>query len=218
MSVGWFTITAASAGGKERGGRRRRTREEKSGFPFYGFGMDVGIGRREREQRGKGKRHFSPSLPCGHFLHERTERRKRKRERKKIVGEEEVLFLLFFLFSALPGEHSEDEVEHEEGADDDERDEVDPVEVAAHAVVGPVQDLRPALHGDALEDGEHGVADVVEGGDAVVGPLPLLQADGDLGLAGVGAHGGRRLVVRVAGHVLAALSHHQVWIKTKGKE
>jgi len=31
---------------------------------------------------------------------------------------------------------------------------------------------RPALHGDALEHGEHGEANVVERGDAVVGPLP----------------------------------------------
>ena len=40
----------------------------------------------------------------------------------------------------------------------------------------PVHDGGPPLHGDALEHGEHGVDDVVEGGDPVVGPLPLLQA------------------------------------------
>ena len=40
----------------------------------------------------------------------------------------------------------------------------------------PVHDGGPALHGDALEHGQHGVDDVVEGGDPVVGPLPLLQA------------------------------------------
>ena len=37
-----------------------------------------------------------------------------------------------------------------------------------------------------LEDCEHGKADVVEGGDPVVGPLPLLQADGHGQVAGVG--------------------------------
>ena len=37
-----------------------------------------------------------------------------------------------------------------------------------------------------LEDGKHGKADVVEGGDPVVGPLPLLQADGHRQVAGVG--------------------------------
>ena len=40
----------------------------------------------------------------------------------------------------------------------------------------PVHDGGPPLHGDALEHGQHGVDDVVEGGDPVVGPLPLLQA------------------------------------------
>ena len=36
----------------------------------------------------------------------------------------------------LPAEHSEDEVEHEEGPEDDERDEEDPVELGAGGVVG----------------------------------------------------------------------------------
>ena len=40
----------------------------------------------------------------------------------------------------------------------------------------PVHDGGPPLHGDALEHGQHGMDDVVEGGDPVVGPLPLLQA------------------------------------------
>ncbi len=38
--------------------------------------------------------------------------------------------------SVIPGQDSQDQVEHEEGADDDERHKVDPVEVAAHGVVG----------------------------------------------------------------------------------
>ena len=33
------------------------------------------------------------------------------------------------------------------------------------AVTYPIEDRRPALHGNALEDGEHGKADVVERGD-----------------------------------------------------
>ena len=53
----------------------------------------------------------------------------------------------------------------------------------------PIEDWCPAFHGDALEDCEHGQADVVERGDAVVGALPLLEADGDVGVAGVAAHG-----------------------------
>ena len=37
-----------------------------------------------------------------------------------------------------------------------------------------------------LEHCEHGKADVVEGGDSIVGALPLLQADGHGQVAGVG--------------------------------
>ena len=40
-----------------------------------------------------------------------------------------------------------------------------------------IEHIGPALHGDALEDGEHGQAEVVKVGDAVVGPLPPLLAD-----------------------------------------
>ena len=70
----------------------------------------------------------------------------------------------------------------------------------------PVEYGCPPLHGDALEDGEHGVDDVVEGGDAVVGAAPLLQADGALGVARVRP----RHHVRVARHGLPALQHHRV--------
>ena len=48
-------------------------------------------------------------------------------------------------------------------------------------VTHPVQYWGPALHGDALEHCQHGQDDVVEGGDAVVGSLPLLQAHGLVG-------------------------------------
>ena len=48
-------------------------------------------------------------------------------------------------------------------------------------VTHPVEYWGPALHGDALEHCQHGQDDVVEGGDAVVGSLPLLQADGLVG-------------------------------------
>ena len=49
--------------------------------------------------------------------------------------------------------------------------------VGCLTVMDPVEDVRPALQGDALEDGEHGEDEVVKVGDAVVGTLPeLLQA------------------------------------------
>ena len=40
----------------------------------------------------------------------------------------------------------------------------------------PVEYGCPSLHGDALEDGEHGEDDVVEAGDPLVGTLPVLKA------------------------------------------
>ena len=36
----------------------------------------------------------------------------------------------------------------------------------------PVEDVGPALHGDALEHSQHGEGEVVEIGDAVLGPVP----------------------------------------------
>ena len=39
-----------------------------------------------------------------------------------------------------------------------------------------------------MKHGEHGQADVVERRDAVVRALPLLEADGYVGVAGVAAH------------------------------
>ena len=39
-----------------------------------------------------------------------------------------------------------------------------------------VQDVGPSLHGDALEHGQHGQPEVVEVGDAEVGPLPVRGA------------------------------------------
>ena len=38
----------------------------------------------------------------------------------------------------------------------------------------PVKNLCPPLEGDALEDGEHGLAEVVEASDAPLRPLPVL--------------------------------------------
>ena len=45
----------------------------------------------------------------------------------------------------------------------------------------PVEYWSPALHGHALEHRQHGQDDVVERGDAIVGTLPFLQADGLVG-------------------------------------
>lgn len=103
-----------------------------------------------------------------------------------------------------PRQDAQHQVEHKEGADDDERDEVDPVPHGTQGVVSlkkktkqpreaqwsphvmtaaelsgcahVVEDGRPPLHGDALENGEHGKQDVVELRDAVVGADPGVVA------------------------------------------
>lgn len=42
----------------------------------------------------------------------------------------------------------------------------------------PVQHICPALHGDALEHCQHGEGEVVEVGDAMLGPFPPGPAHG----------------------------------------
>ena len=79
-------------------------------------------------------------------------------------------------------------------------------EIRSKALTHRVEYRRPPFHGDTLEHREHGQADVVEGGDAQVGPLPLLKADGHVGIAGVGAGGGQGRRTRVARGAALALS------------
>ena len=50
-----------------------------------------------------------------------------------------------------------------------------------------VQDVGPALHGDALEHGQHRQAEVVEVGDAEVGPLPVRRTIVPIGTLVAGA-------------------------------
>lgn len=42
----------------------------------------------------------------------------------------------------------------------------------------PVQHVGPALHGDALEDSQHGEQEVVKVGDAAIWSMPALSALG----------------------------------------
>ena len=44
----------------------------------------------------------------------------------------------------------------------------------------PVEHVRPALQGDALEDRQHGLADIVEVCNPILGPIPILPADGSI--------------------------------------
>ena len=71
----------------------------------------------------------------------------------------------------------------------------------------PVEYWCPSLHGDALEDSDAGVDDIVEAGYAVVGPLPFFQAYRYVGVAAVAPTGSGRGVVRVARHHLPTFRH-----------
>lgn len=72
--------------------------------------------------------------------------------------------------------------------------------VMTHGVVVsyPIEDGSPALHSDALEDGEHGEADVIEGGYPPIRSLPLLQARAARAVTHVGPEWCHGLIVRVA--------------------
>ena len=59
----------------------------------------------------------------------------------------------------------------------------------------PVKNGCPTLHCNTLEDGEHGEANVIKGGNAVIGSFPFFQADGDVGLTGVGPNRGLERVI-----------------------
>ena len=74
----------------------------------------------------------------------------------------------------------------------------------------PVKNRCPSFHTDTLENCQHSQADVVERGDAVVGPVPLFQADGDVGVAGVAAHGGGLLRAWETGTPLIPIYHDLV--------
>ena len=79
----------------------------------------------------------------------------------------------------------------------------------------PIKYRCPSLHSDALEDSQHGVYDIIEGRNAIIGSLPLFQADGNFRITGVGAHrrGVRR--VSVARHLFPPLGHHLIYKKVK---
>ena len=88
---------------------------------------------------------------------------------------------LLSLLGELSGEDTEDEVHDEEGAEDDHGHKVEPLPGPALRVVDPVEHVGPSLQCDALEDGQHGLADVVKVGDPVLRPLPVVITDCPLG-------------------------------------
>ena len=84
---------------------------------------------------------------------------------------------LFSFFGKLSREDTENEVHDEERAEDDHGDEVEPLPSATLGVVDPVEHIRPALQGDALEDRQHGLPDIVEVCDPVLRALPVVSTD-----------------------------------------
>ncbi len=63
-----------------------------------------------------------------------------------------------------------------------------------------VEDIGPALHGDALENGQHGEAEVVEICYPKVGPVPVLPANPNV-------------VARVRVHVAAVVPLHPARVR-----
>ena len=61
-----------------------------------------------------------------------------------------------------------------------------------------------------LKDCQHGQSDVIEGGDSIVGPLPLLKADGNIPVAGVAPDRGSLLSTAVARVASLALLDHRI--------
>ena len=65
----------------------------------------------------------------------------------------------------------------------------------------------PCLHGDTLEDSQHGEANVVKRRDAVVGSLPLLCTERYREVAGVGSTRRRGRVSVITRNLSGALSN-----------
>lgn len=79
----------------------------------------------------------------------------------------------------------------------------------------PIEDGSPALHGDALEDGKHSEADIVEGRDASIWSFPLFQASALLVSTYIRAVRGERLIVGVAWRSTLAIRKYFIWLKRK---
>lgn len=71
----------------------------------------------------------------------------------------------------------------------------------------PVQDCRPALHRDALKDGQHGEPNIIEAGNTEVGSFPLLDARAVAAVADVRTGRCYRVVICIARRREFALLH-----------
>ena len=82
----------------------------------------------------------------------------------------------FSLPGELPTKGSQDQIDHKESAKEDEGTKEDRREESVRSILNPVEDVGPAFQGDALEDGKHGLKNVVEAGHPLVGSNPTIQA------------------------------------------
>ena len=62
----------------------------------------------------------------------------------------------------LPAEGSQHQIHHKEAAKEDKRAEEERWEDYTRSILGPVEDVSPAFQSDALEDGEHGLQNIVK--------------------------------------------------------
>ena len=82
----------------------------------------------------------------------------------------------FSLPGELPTKGSQDQIDHKESAKEDEGAKEERWEESGRSILSPVEDVGPAFQGDALEDGKHGLKNVVEAGHPLVGSNPTIQA------------------------------------------
>ena len=76
----------------------------------------------------------------------------------------------------LPTKGSQHQIDHKEAAKEDKGAEEERWEDSTRSILGPVEDVSPAFQGDALEDGEHGLKNVVKPGHPLVGSNPTVHA------------------------------------------
>ena len=82
----------------------------------------------------------------------------------------------FSLPGELPTKGSQDQVDEKKSAKEDEGAEEERRRESGRSILIPVENVGPAFQGDALEDGEHGLKNVVEPRHPLVGSNPTIHA------------------------------------------
>ena len=76
----------------------------------------------------------------------------------------------------LPTEGSQHKINHKEATKEDKGAEEKRWEELTGSILSPVEDVSPAFQGDALENGEHGLKNIVEPSHPLVGSNPTILA------------------------------------------